>query len=253
VVRSRHQPGSVLAATGRHVGSAGFRSGPVYVIDFGRLAPYIGLFVDGFRLTLELSVAALAISMPLGLGGALLRTSQSRVLRNSMAAYVQIFRNVPLLVVVYIVFYELPVLGIQIDSFMSGLLAITMNSTAYLIEIFRGGLAAIPRGQYDAANALGMRAHQIFLYVVLPQLVRVAFPALGNQVVGVILGSSLVMVVGVRELTLTSYIVGAETYRYFEVFVIAAIFYMVAVQLVNRFWIFAGRRWFSVSAVGPSL
>lgn len=226
-----------------------------YHINFGVLAPYLDLFVRGFELTVGISLVSLAISLPLGLGGALLRTSHHRWLRIATAVYVEALRNVPLLVVVYVFFYELPGLGVRLDSVASGIAALSVNSTAYVIEIFRGGLAAIPKGQYEASASLGMRPAQAFRFVILPQLLRVSFPALGNQVVGLILGSSLVSVVGIPELTSVSYKVGAQTFRYFEVFVVAAVFYFVAVQLINRVWTIVGRRWTAdtptrVAAVG---
>ena len=161
----------------------------------------------------------------------------------------EVLRNVPLLVVVYLFFYGLPTVGLQLDSFTSGLAALAVNSTAYVIEIFRGGLAAIPKGQYEAANSLGMRPLQVLAHVVTPQLVRISFPALGNQVVGIILGSSLVSVVGIAELTSVSYRVGAITFRFFEVFVVAGVLYFTAVQMINRVWVFAGGRWIAAEAV----
>lgn len=214
-----------------------------YEVNFGVLAPYAGEFAHGVYLTLVISVLSLAISLPLGLGGALLRTSRRRSVRLAAATYVEAFRNVPLLVVVYVFFYELPSVGLSWDSMTSGVAALSVVSTAYVIEIFRGGLAAIPNGQYEASASLGMRPHQAFRYVVLPQLMRASFPALGNQVVGLVLGSSLVSVVGVAELTNVSYKVGSETFRYFEVFVVAGVLYFLAVQVINRLWVFAGRRW----------
>lgn len=225
-----------------------------YQINFGVLAPYADLFFRGFLLTIGISIAALAISLPLGLAGALLRTSRWPALRILSAVYVEALRNVPLLVVVYVFFYELPSLGIQLDSLTSGVAALSVNSTAYVIEIFRGGLAAIPKGQYEASASLGMRPFAAFRFVILPQLLRVSFPALGNQVVGLILGSSLVAVVGIPELTSVSYKVGSQTFRYFEVFVIAGVFYFVAVQFINRIWVAVGRRWTSDPRVrAPSL
>lgn len=204
-------------------------------------------------MTIALSVVALVISIPLGLGGALLRTSRRESLRVVTGIYVEVFRNVPLLVIVYLVFYELPAFGLRVDSFTSGVIALALNSTAYLVEIFRGGLAAIPRGQYEAAQSLGMRTSQTLTRVVLPQLFRIAFPALGNQVVGVILGSALVSVVGVAELTNVALRAGSQTFRYFEVFVVVGAFYLLAVQLVNRLWVFAGRRWLAApSTAGRS-
>jgi polar amino acid transport system permease protein len=217
----------------------------VYQFNLAALAPYMDQFVNGFLLTLLISFATVVISLPLGLGGALVRTSHFRVLRAVTGGYVQFLRNIPLLLVVYLLFYELPLAGIRVDAYVSGIAALSVVSIAYTIEIFRGGLAAIPVGQYEAANSLGLRPVQVFRYVVMPQLVRICFPALGNQVVSITLASSLVFVVGIQELTSVSYNVGSETFRYFESFVIAGAFYVAAVQVLNRVWVVAGRRWFA--------
>ncbi len=222
-----------------------------YDFDFGALREYLGLFISGSIMTVKLSVLVLIISMPLGLGGALLRTSRFRVLALAATAYVEILRNIPIIIVLYVFFYNLASVGVQLDSFASALAALSVNSTAYVIEIFRGGLAAIPKGQYEAAHALGFRPFQVFGYVVLPQLVRVSFPSLGNQVVGVVLGSSLASVVGVFELTASSYYVGSITYRFFEVFVVAGTLYIIAVQIINRVWIFIGGRLVGGTATSP--
>jgi polar amino acid transport system permease protein len=197
--------------------------------------------------TLELSAVAFIASLPLGLGGALARTSRHGILRLSVNGYVEVIRNVPLLVIIYIVFYGLSGLGLRLDSFTSGAIALIINGTAFVTEIFRGGLAAIPQGQYDAGYSLGMRPAEVLRHVVIPQLVRVTFPALGNQVVFVILGSTLVYVIGGLELMGVAYQVGSLTFRYFEVFALASILYVLAVQILLPAWNFVGGRWLAAA------
>lgn len=214
----------------------------MYAINFGSLAPYTDLLAAGLVQTAEVSAATLAIAVPVGLGGALLRTSQHPVPRSIAAGYVQIIRNVPLLVILFIVYFELPELGIKLDPFTAGVTGLSLNTIAYVIEIFRGGLAGIPPGQYEAANSLGLRPHQVFLYVVFPQLIRISFPALGNQVVGTTLASSQCYFIGVSELTSVANQVGSTTFRYFEVFVVIAVLYFVVAQTINRGWVLLGRR-----------
>jgi His/Glu/Gln/Arg/opine family amino acid ABC transporter permease subunit len=177
----------------------------------------------------------LLISIPLGVAGALGRTSRVRVLNGAIASYVELVRNVPLLVVLYLLFYALPV-GFRLTALQAGVLALSVNSTAFCVEIFRGGLSAIPRGQYEAAASLGLHRVHVFRLVVFPQLLRVVFPALGNQVISVVLGSSVVSVVGVPELTYETLSIGSITFRYFEIFVLAAVFYIVAAQAVGLLW-----------------
>jgi polar amino acid transport system permease protein len=188
------------------------------------------------------SAATVAIALPVGLGGALVRTSKYRVARAMTAGYVEVIRNVPILLVLFLIFFELPMLGIRLNPFAAGVAALSINGIAYVIEIFRGGLAGIPPEQYEAASSLGLRPRQVFAYVVLPQLMRISFPALGNQVVATKLASSVLFFIGVEELTSASYQVGARTFRYFEVFVITGLLYVVAAQLINRAWVRIGRR-----------
>jgi polar amino acid transport system permease protein len=164
-----------------------------------------------------------------------------------VGVYVEVVRNIPLLVILYLVFYTLPAFGLKLGVFMSGAIALIVNGTAFTIEVFRGGLAAIPVGQYEAGQSLGMRSRQVLRYIVVPQWMRVTFPALGNQVVFFILGSSLVEVIGGLELTGESYAIGSLTYRYFEAFAIAAILYLVAVQLLLLTWTFVGGRWLAAA------
>lgn len=163
------------------------------------------------------------------------RTGHSRPLRALTTAYVELVRNVPLLVVLYLLFYALPA-GFRLNAFQAGVLALAVNSTAFCIEIFRGGLSAIPPGQYEAAASLGLHRVHTLRLIIFPQLLRIVFPALGNQVISVVLGSSVASVIGVAELTYETLSIGSLTFRYFELFVIAAVFYIVAAQIIALAW-----------------
>ena len=135
----------------------------------------------------------------------------------------------------YLLFYALPA-GLRLSALQAGVLALAVNSTAFCVEIFRGGLSAIPRGQYEAAASLGLHPVLGFRLVIFPQLLRVIFPALGNQVISVVLGSSVASVIGVPELTYETLSIGSMTFRYFELFVVAAILYIVAAQAISLVW-----------------
>jgi polar amino acid transport system permease protein len=216
--------------------------GNVYHFNLRVLVPYLPSLGWGAVLTLEISALALLLSLPAGLGGALLRISGSRVLRAAGTAYVELVRNVPLLVVLYILFYALPSYGVPIDAFSAGVLALTINSTAYVTEIFRGGFAAIPQGQYEAARALGLRPPHVFRLVVIPQVFRIVLPSLGNQIVAVVLGSAQASIVGVAELTYQTQSIGSMNFRYFELFTIAALFYIACAQAIAAVWRLLCRR-----------
>ena len=213
-----------------------------YSINLRVLAPYLSELGWGAVLTVELSVLAILISFPLGLVGALMRLSRNRVSRGIATTYVETVRNIPLLVVLYVLYYALPTYGVPISAFAAGVLGLAINSTAFTIEIFRGGFAAIPPAQYEAARALGLRPLSIFLQVIFPQVFRVVLPTLGNQIVSVVLGSAQASIIGVGELTYETQSIGSKTFRYFELFGLAALFYIASVQLIAVFWrLFTGR------------
>jgi len=214
----------------------------VYDFNLRVLTPYLPALGWGAVLTLELSALAIAISFPLGLLGALMRISRSRALRGVATGYVEAVRNVPLLVVLYVMFYVLPLYGVPVNAFTAGVLGLSINSTAFTIEIFRGGFSAIPGGQYEAARALGLRGAHIFRLVVVPQVFRIVLPSLGNQIVSVVLGSAQASIIGVGELTYQTQSVGSSTFRYFELFAIAALFYIICVQLIGLVWRFVSGR-----------
>ena len=194
----------------------------MYDFNVRVLLPYLPVFGKGALLTLEISALAILISFPCGLVGALMRISGSPLLRALGTGYVEVVRNIPLLVVLYVLFYALPVYGVPLNAFTAGVLGLSINSIAFTIEIFRGGFAAIPAGQHEAASALGLGPVQSLLLVIIPQVFRIVLPTLGNQVVSVVLGSA--------------------TFRYFELFTIAALFYILCAQLIGAVWrLFTGR------------
>lgn len=213
-----------------------------YDTDFSVLLPYMPQLEQGALLTLWISLLALLISFPLGLLGALLRVSANRVVRYLMATYVELFRNIPIIVVLYLLFFLLPENGLPLTGMQAGVLGLSLNSTAFLIEIFRGGLSAIPAGQYEAAQALSLSRRKTFNKIIFPQLLKVVFPSLGNQVVMVVLGSAQASIIGVAELTYQTQSIGSVVFRYFEVFLVAAIFYIICVHVISYAWRLIGKR-----------
>ena len=183
------------------------------MLQFGILRPYIGDFLVGAAYTLLLSFVGVVGSFVLAVPGVAARLSRFRSLNWLATAYVHLFRNTPLLVVLYVIYFGLGSIGLRLGSVEAACLGLTLNSAAYTIEIYRGGIAGISSGQLEAANALGLKAVQRWRYVVLPQALRIAFYPLGNQVIQVVLGSSLAVAIAGPELTSATYDVGALTYR----------------------------------------
>ena len=208
----------------------------IYDLNLRVLVPYLPVLGWGAVRTLEISVLAILLSFPLGLVGALMRVADNRLARAIATGYVETVRNIPLLVVLYILFLVLPLYGVRINSLTAGVLGLAINSTAYTIEIVRAGFASIPAGQYEAARSLGLHRLQMLCFVIVPQVFRIVLPTLGNQIVSVVLGSAQASIIGVGELTYQTQSIGSSTFRYFELFTIAALFYIICVQLISLLW-----------------
>jgi His/Glu/Gln/Arg/opine family amino acid ABC transporter permease subunit len=200
------------------------------------LIPYLPLLGWGALSTIKISALAIVLSFPLGLAGALMRIGDNRLMNAIATLYVETIRNIPLLVVLYILFLVLPLYGIPISAFTAGVLGLAINSTAFTIEIFRGGFTAIPPAQYEAARSLGLRPALVMGLVVVPQVFRIVLPSLGNQIVSVVLGSAQASIIGVAELTYRTQSIGSSTFRYFELFTIAALFYIACAQAISLVW-----------------
>ena len=222
----------------------------MYNFNFDSLYPFLGTLPAAIWKTVEISLLATIFSAIMGVFLALMRTSKHVAVRSIGATYVEIIRNMPLLVLLYLIFFGLPALGLVLSGYLSGLIALTLNSAAFMTEIFRAGLLAIAKGQYEAARAQGMTRVHMYRFVILPQIFRVSYAALGNQVIGVIMGSSIMMIATVEEVTAWMANTGSVTYRYFETFSVAAIVYLVLCQTANLVRIALGRYLFKTVAAG---
>jgi polar amino acid transport system permease protein len=215
-----------------------------YTFTLRTIYPYFGTLGAATEMTLLLSVLSILISLVIGTGVALMRRSRLRLVRFAGGAYVEVMRNTPLLVILYIVYFATPAIGIRISSFNAALLGVSVNAAGYMAEIIRAGLIAVPRGQFEAATSQGMTGLQVFRHVVLPQVFRTIYAPLGNQFIAVVLASSLACVVGVEELASWMQTVGADSFRFFETFVVAAVVYAALCQAINLARLQIGRMLF---------
>ena len=191
------------------------------------------IFLDGMWLTIRIALIAFALSTALGLVVALLRMSKSRIVGPIMATYVNIFRAIPLLVFVLFVYYGVAIhFGFSITAIQAGVLALTLQYSAWLGEIFRGGIQAVASGQRQAALSVGMSRPQTFVRVVMPQATRIVIPPTGNMFIGMIKDSSLVYIIGVPELLRVSNLLANRTFRYFEVYLGTVIVYLMLTTAV---------------------
>lgn len=163
-----------------------------------------------------------------------------------LTIYVEIFRGTPMMVQAMVVFYGLFAYDIQLDRFVAALLVVSLNTGAYMAEIVRGGIVSIDKGQYEAAQAIGMGHVQTMIYVVLPQVARNVLPATGNQLVMNIKDTSVLSVISVVELFFTTNSIAGSTYRYAEAFLIASVLYFAMTFVATRIL-----RWMERKMDGP--
>ena len=185
--------------------------------------------IDGTQTTILLTVATMVIAIPCGMLIALLRLYAVAPVRALATAYVELFRNLPLILVVYWAFYVLPILtGIGLPPFATGLAALVLNVTAYNAETFRAGINSIRHTQVEAALALGMSRTQMLARVVLPQALRRILPVLASTWVSLFKDTSLVSVIAVSELAYAAMQVRSQTFRVLEMLTaMAAIYWLL--------------------------
>jgi len=199
-----------------------------YQWNFGILEQYWWLFVKGLWFTIAFTVATIGLGLAVGLVAGMARLSKLRAVNWPAIGYIELFRCTPLLVQIVWFYYALPViLGVQMTPVLAGGLVLSLYTGAFYAEIFRGGVATIEKGQWDAAKALGLRTWPMMRLVILPQAVRRMIPPFINQSVIQLKNTSLVSVIAVPDLLYLSEQITADTYRPLEVYTIVAILYFV--------------------------
>jgi len=184
--------------------------------------------VQAAQWTLALSAMAFAGGSLLGLVVALSRTSESRVARWAATLFIQVFQGTPLLLQLFLIFFGAPVLGLDINPWVAAGVALVLNSAAFLGEIWRGCIEAIPRGQWEAAQALNLNYLSRMRFVVLPQAFKIALPPTVGYVVQIIKGTSLAAIIGFTEITRAGQIINNATFQPLQVFsTVAALYFII--------------------------
>lgn len=204
-------------------------------IDWSIIPEYWDAFMRGLGMTLEIAVISILLGFIGGIFVGMCRISKNRLIYGAATVYVEAFRGTPLLIQIFLVYLGLPQLGIQFDSpLIAGLIALSMNSAAYQAEIFRGGVQAISKGQMEAARSMGMTHNQAMLSVILPQALRNSLPPYTNEFITMIKDSSLLLAIGVMELTLTGKVISAQTAQSFPILIFVAILYFTLTFSTSR-------------------
>ncbi len=186
---------------------------------------WIGDLLGGLLKSVELTLAVIAIGLPLGLLLAVAISGGAKPVRWLAIAVVEIARGIPALVVLYLVYFGLPQLQVTLEAFVAASVALGFTMAGYTTEIFRAGIAAVPDGQREAARAVGLRRGAELRYVVLPQAVRIVIPPILGYVVLFFQATSLAFAIAIPELISRAYTIGSSTFEYLSVLVLAALLY----------------------------
>ena len=204
-------------------------------IDGGFLGEW-GLFIlGGIPITIFVSILAIFFATIFAILGALGRLSGVAPIYSIATLYVSLVRGTPLIVQVFFVYSALPEFGIVLPALVAGVFALSFNYGAYMTEVFRAGIQAIPRGQVEAAQALGMTGRQSMQRIVLPQAIRIVIPAIGNEFIAMIKDSALVSFVGLQELFWRSRTVGTSHFQTFSTLMLAALVYWLLTIVFSVF------------------
>jgi polar amino acid transport system permease protein len=215
-----------------------------YVFQFRPIFQELPLLLSGALVTIHISILALFFSFIVGTIGALCRLSRFRWLSVPAKWYVEFIRNTPLLVQLFFIYFGTSQFNIEVSNYTAGLIGLVVNNGAYLTEIVRAGIEAIHKGQFEAGHSLGLSFPQLMRFVVFPQALRVIYPPLCNQFIGIILWSSLVSTIAVQDLALRGKELVTETFRSFEVYTVVTLVYVVMTLTISGLLKLLGRRLF---------
>jgi polar amino acid transport system permease protein/putative glutamine transport system permease protein len=202
-------------------------------LDLTILLPYLGFLAKGALLTVEVCVVSLIGSFVVGAVVAIARTSASKLVRRIAFVYVDLFRNVPFIVQLFFFYYGLPEIGIYIDAFTTGVIALSIAGGAYASDAIRAGILAIDNGILEAAEVSGLSKRVIFTRIVLPIALRTSVRPLGSVLINLILTSSILSTITLNELTGQAKIVASDTFRPFEVYAALLIVYAALTWIVS--------------------
>ena len=196
-----------------------------------RSVPYL---LEGALVTLKITAVSVLIGLLIGTFAGMGRLSKSKWINYPVSAYVEFIRGTPLLVQIFIIYFGLPSIGLNLQAYPAAIAALGINSGAYVAEIVRAGIQSVPKGQYEAARSLGMTHGQAMRYVILPQAFRNILPALGNEFIALLKDSSLVSVIGLEALIKKGQIVISTTFASFSIYGGVALIYFAMTFVLSR-------------------
>jgi polar amino acid transport system permease protein len=207
-------------------------------LDYSIFIDYSPRILEGFKLTLIIVVCAIFLGLPMGVLLAIGRMSSKPYFRGPAVAVLEVVRNTPFMIQVFLLYYVLPFYGVRLPATLVGILALALFSSVYYAEIIRAGIEAVPRGQAESARAIGMSHAQSLRNVVFPQMWSIVLPPIANQTMSSVKESSILATITVSEMTMSALAVQGITFRPFEVFIMITLLYW----LLNETIAFGVRR-----------
>lgn len=203
--------------------------------DFDLVVRSFPLLLMGAGITVQITALSVSFGLLIGMVAGIARLSHVWIVKMAATVYVDFIRGTPLLVQIFLIYFALPIAtGQRIDPFIAAITACSVNSGAYIAEIFRAGIQSIDRGQMEAGRSLGMTWGQTMRFIILPQAFKRIIPPLGNEFIAMLKDSSLVSVIGFEELTRRGQMIIARTYGSFEIWMTVALIYLVMTLTISR-------------------
>ncbi len=212
-------------------------------LDFSAISPYLHMLITGAKVTLQASLLAVFFGSVFGTLVGALRVVPIGPVRSIAAAYIYIIRGTPLLIQLFLIYFGLPSLGLNLPAFAAGIIGLSINSSGYVGEIVRGGIEAVPRGQWEASKVLGLSYLKTMRFIILPQAIRNMLPAIGNEFVTLIKESSLLSTLAITELTMVGQQVRSVTYASFETFIMVGVIYLVMTSSTSLLLQYVEKKW----------
>lgn len=211
--------------------------------DFGLIWSSLPLLIMGAGITIEITIIAVGIGFFLGLITSMCRLSKVKILEIIAVCYINIIRGTPMLVQIFLIYFALPaIIGVRINPFVAAVAACSINSGAYVSEIFRAGIQSVDKGQMEAGRSLGLSWMQTMRYIIIPQAFKRVIPPLGNEFIQMTKETSLVSVIGFEELTRRGQLIIAKTYGTFEIWLTVAAIYLIMTLTIARLVSFLEKR-----------
>lgn len=213
-------------------------------MDFSFLNNYYGFFINGTKITILLAFFTVIFGLVLGTFLSLMKLSKNKLISLIATTYIEFIRGTPLLVQLYLIYYGFPSIGIEFPSisgvsgsseFIAGVIALSINSAAYIAEIIRAGIQAVDKGQDEAGRSLGFDYKDTMRYIIIPQAFKNVLPALGNEFIVVVKESAIVSIIGIHDLMYNTDTVRGNTFKAFEPLIVTAVIYFMITFTLSKF------------------